>query len=154
MNEHFITLFDYDRYTNLLITDHIGNFADPAKPVKLMAHLLSAQQIWLARCLGEPCISGSAWPDWTLLTIKRTIDKNYNDWISFIDTLGTEDFMRRVTYKNSKGDEFSNRIIDVLTQVINHGTHHRAQIGQFLKVNGEKLPQTDFIYYLRALHKC
>lgn len=154
MNEYFVTLFDYDRFTNLLIVDQIINIEDSVKPVKLMAHLLSAQQIWLGRCLGEPCISGSAWPEWSLDVITEMVYYNHKDWLSFIDTLTADDFDRHVTYSNSKGDKFSNRIIDILIQVINHGTHHRAQIGQFLKVDGEKLPQTDFIYYLRTLHKC
>lgn len=154
MNEHFITLFSYDHYTNLLISDQIKDAGNPEKPVRLIAHLLSVQQIWLARCLGEPCICGSAWPQWSSDVFKQTIDKNHKDWTSFIDTLNPADFSQRVRYKSFKGEAFSNRLVDILTQVINHGVHHRAQAGQFLKVEGEKLPQTDFIYYLRALHKC
>jgi uncharacterized damage-inducible protein DinB len=34
--------------------------------------------------------------------------------------------------------------------LINHGTHHRAQIGQLIKFDGlEILPNTDYIFYLR-----
>ncbi len=48
-----------------------------------------------------------------------------------------------------KGNEFSSRLADMITQVTNHGTHHRAQIGQLLKVDGVNLPITDYIFYIR-----
>ena len=52
MKDHFIRLFEYDRYANQIILDTIIKADNPEKPVKFMAHLLAAQQVWLNRAKG------------------------------------------------------------------------------------------------------
>ncbi len=60
------------------------------------------------------------------------------------------EFDKIVPYQNSKGVNYTNNLSDIITHVINHGTHHRAQIGQLLKQAGiEKLPMTDYIAFVR-----
>jgi uncharacterized damage-inducible protein DinB len=153
MKDHFIRLFNYDTHTNLLMTEMIINAGSPEKPVQLMAHLLAAQQIWLARCKGEPAIGGALWPDWKADTFAKTIDENSNGWIDFLNGPGPADFDKLVSYKNSKGEDFKNKLIDILAHAINHGTHHRAQAGQYLKSGGTDLPFTDYIFYIRQLEQ-
>ena len=114
-----------------------------------MAHLLSAQQIWLHRCKGEPVISAILWPDWKADIFEQMINDNHQKWIAFLASLTDNDFERQIIYKNLKGESFENSLIDILGHVINHGTHHRAQAGQHLKVDGTDLPITDYIFYLR-----
>jgi uncharacterized damage-inducible protein DinB len=59
-------------------------------------------------------------------------------------------FEEIVYYKNLRGDGYENKLEDILAHLINHGTHHRAQIGQELKLAGvENLPVTDYIFYIR-----
>jgi len=150
MKAHFIRLFDYDKWANQLILNSIIKINSPQKPVQLMAHLLAAQQIWITRCKGLPAIGGALWPDWPAKTFAGLIERNHNDWIGFLDTCEADDFDRLVSYKNLKGDPFENKLSDILAHVINHGTHHRAQAGQHLIVAGlDKLPVTDYIFYLR-----
>jgi uncharacterized damage-inducible protein DinB len=151
MKDHFIGLFNYDRYANLLIAETIIKANNKGKAVQLMAHLLAAQQIWLHRCKGEPAINGSLWPDWKADTFEQLINENHRGWINFLDYLSPDDFEKLVSYKSLKGDPFENKLIDILTHVINHGTHHRAQAGQQLKFDGiDTLPVTDYIFYLRT----
>ena len=78
------------------------------------------------------------------------IDDNHKSWAEFLNGLHPEDFQRMIAYKNSKGDSYENLLEDILAHLINHGTHHRAQIGQQLKLAGlENLPNTDYIFYIR-----
>ena len=149
MKTYFTRLFQYDHYINNLITDAIIAAGQPRETEKLMAHLLGAQQIWLSRCKGENLLTGPIWPDWKTDTFKQIINDNYNAWINFLSTQTDEDFNRKITYRDMKGNEFSSRLSDMITQVTNHGTHHRAQIGQLLKVDGVNLPITDYIFYIR-----
>ena len=150
MKAYFTRLVNYDRYANDLILDAILKANQPEKPVKLMAHLLAAQQIWLNRCKGLPAPTGALWPDWQADTFADTIARNNADWLNYLDGLQPEDLEKLVSYKNSKGDAFQNHLSDVLAHVINHGTHHRAQAGQHLKAAGfENLPNTDYIFYIR-----
>jgi uncharacterized damage-inducible protein DinB len=150
MKDYFIRLFNYDRYVNLLIIKTILEANNPEKPVKLIAHLLTAQQIWLNRCKGEPAIDGALWPDWKSDEFEQIINDNHRAWINFLDYSDPDDFDKMISYKNSKGDAFENKLSDILAHLINHGTHHRAQAGQQLKFAGvENLPNTDYIFYIR-----
>ncbi|QJD98481.1 hypothetical protein HH214_19275 [Mucilaginibacter robiniae] len=116
-----------------------------------MAHLLAAQQIWLQRCKKQPAAGDALWPDWKADTFKKIIEDNHAAWIGFLEDLKDNDFAESIIYKNSKGQTFTNRLDDVLAHLINHGTHHRAQAGQHLKLAGTQLPVSDYIYYLRRM---
>jgi uncharacterized damage-inducible protein DinB len=153
MKDYFIRQFQYDRYTNQVILETIIKAGNPDKPVKLMAHLLAAQQIWLNRCKDLPAVNTVLWPDWQADTFADIIAQNNSNWISFLTALGDGDLQKSIKYKNSKGESFENKLVDILGHVINHGTHHRAQAGQHLILAGaEQLPPTDYIFYLRAMH--
>lgn len=150
MKNYFLKLFDYDQFENQVILELIFEANQPELSVQLMAHLLAAQQVWLNRCKGSPATSYSIWPDWQADTFEKILNDNNYTWKEFLKELNPEDFEKIISYKNSKGDSFENKLSDILAHVINHGTHHRAQIGQQLKAAGiEKLPFTDYIVYLR-----
>jgi uncharacterized damage-inducible protein DinB len=148
---YFIQLFNYDRYASLRISETIKKTGDTTESVRLIAHLLSAQQIWLNRCKKEPAINGALWPDWGVDTFEQMINDTHQKWINFLEGLNNEDFEQPVSYKNSRGESFENKLSDILAHTINHGTHHRAQAGQYLKLAGIELPNTDYIFYMRQL---
>jgi uncharacterized damage-inducible protein DinB len=150
MKNHFLKLLNYDHFENKAMVKAIIETGEPGQAVKLMAHLLSAQQIWFNRCKELPAISVILWPAWQANTFEHIIDENHKNWIDFVNGLQPEDFQDNIAYKNSKGDSYENLLEDILTHLINHGTHHRAQIGQQLKFAGlENLPMTDYIFYIR-----
>jgi uncharacterized damage-inducible protein DinB len=151
MKTYYTRLFNYDRYANDLMLKAILEANKPGKPVQLMAHLFAASRVWLARCKELPLSAYALWPEDantdTFATLNEEINQN---WITYLDGLQPDDFEKIISYKNSRGDAFENRLSDILAHVINHGTHHRAQIGQLLKSNGlENLPITDYIFYIR-----
>jgi len=118
----------------------------------LMAHLLTAQQIWLHRCVGLPPVAGTLWigEDKNIEIPGEWITDNHKAWSAYINSLEDADFEGIIAYKNLSGVGYSNLLMDICTHVINHGTHHRAQIGQVLKTAGtENLPLTDFIAFVR-----
>ncbi|MFA6085279.1 MAG: DinB family protein [Mucilaginibacter sp.] len=154
MKSYFIRLFNYDQFANRQINELIQKTNAGGKPVELMAHLLSAEQVWLARCKGINTSGVSSWPNWQADSLESIINSNHNEWIAFLNTLSESDFDNIIHYQNSAGDDFENTLCDIMAHVINHGTHTRAQIGQHLKVNeNDKLPITDYSYYLRQVNQ-
>jgi uncharacterized damage-inducible protein DinB len=150
MKEYFIKLFNYDQFANKLLLKAIIEGNEPEKPVQLVAHLLAAQQIWLNRCKGLPAIKSNLWPDWKPNEFESIIDGNHADWINYLNTLNDNDFTGQLSYQDLSGNNHKTIIADILAHLINHGTHHRAQAGQHLKLAGlEKLPATDYILYTR-----
>jgi uncharacterized damage-inducible protein DinB len=149
MKAYFIQLFNYDRYANLRILETLIKAGEPEMPVQLMAHLFSAQQIWLNRCKGEPSIGNVLWPDWKAGSFEQMINDHHRAWINFLDYSEPDDFDKTVAYHSLNGDSHENKLSDILAHVINHSTHHRAHAGQHLKFGGAELPNTDYIFYLR-----
>ncbi len=149
MKAYFKRLFDYDQYTNLLILDLIGKTKNNAKACRTMAHLLASQRIWLTRSKLESTDKFVVWPEWPVDSLKLQINENHQSWVDFLETLNSLDFDKMISYHNSKGEYFEDQLSDILTHVINHGTHHRAQIGLYLKTEGIELPFTDYIAFTR-----
>jgi len=152
MKTHFLKLFDYDRYANNLIYEVMVKAGSPFKAKQLMAHLLTAQQIWLNRCMDLPPVAKPLWisEDKAIELSDQWIGDNHRAWASYLNGLNDSDFEGIIAYKTLSGVSYSNLLRDICTHVINHGTHHRAQIGQCLKAEGvENLPLTDFIAFVR-----
>jgi uncharacterized damage-inducible protein DinB len=149
MKQHFLKLFGYDYYANEIILKAILEADSPEQAIKLMAHTLAAQQVWLARCRQDANAPGNPlWPEnWKVDELLNTNQQNNKNWLEFLETKADLDMM--FTYTTSTGLTFTNGMVDILTHIINHGTHHRAQAGQVLKNAGFKLPNTDYIMYLR-----
>ncbi|MES2107830.1 MAG: DinB family protein [Bacteroidota bacterium] len=154
MKNFFIRLFNYDRFANESILEVLINSSRPEKAIKLMAHTLAAQQVWFNRCKGLVPYSGALWQDdGNIDGFAATIRKNNEDWITYLEMLTDGDFEKIISYNNMKGDPFESRLNDILIHIINHGTHHRAQIGQHLKFTGaETLPVTDYIAFSRQIN--
>ncbi|MES2265824.1 MAG: DinB family protein [Bacteroidota bacterium] len=152
MKSHFIRLLNYDLFANTSIVQLIVERGVTGKPVELMAHLLAAQQIWLKRLQSLPAPLAPLWPDANANELMPVVNANYNDLLVFFETLQPEDFDRVIAYKNSVG-YFESMVSDIITHLINHGTHHRAQIGTLLKLDGATLPPLDYVLYLRNLNQ-
>ena len=149
MKEYFIRLFRYDRFANLRIADALLQTQDHTKAEQLMAHLLIAQQVWLGRCVGQPGPITTLWPNWKAATFEQKINDNHLQWLDYLKSLSDNDFQGLMHYKNLQGDDLETKLADILTHLINHGTHHRAQAGQYLKLAGTDLPATDYILFAR-----
>lgn len=154
MKDFFIRLFNYDRFANEIILNSLVNSTRPAKAIQLMTHLLMAQQIWHNRCNGLPLPAGALWQDdGDIDEFAATIRQNNENWINYLETQTDAGFEAIISYNNLKGEPFESKLSDIIMQVINHGTHHRAQIGQQLKSAGtETLPVTDYIAFSRQIN--
>ena len=151
MKDYFIRLFQYDAFANRLLINAMCEYDTPEKSRNLIAHILISQQIWLLRCKGE-ITGGPQWPDWHIESFDAMITDNTNHWLAFLSEKTEDTWHQKITYTNSKGMTFSDTLTDILSHLINHGTHHRAQIGQDLKQNGaESLPVTDYIFFIREM---
>lgn len=152
MKTHFIKLFHYNRFANDLLLKAVIDAKAPQKPLQLLGHLLTAEQVWYDRCHGLPNKFTSPWFDYTIEECVQLVPESNDQWIGYLNEQTDADFDKIIKYQNFRGDDLQDSLVDILTHVINHGTHTRAQIGQQLKLTGvESLPITDYSYYLRLL---
>ncbi|MCO5935144.1 DinB family protein [Mucilaginibacter sp. RB4R14] len=152
MKSHFIFLLKYDHFANQKIAELIVQTAATGKPVELMAHLLTAQQTWLNRLNKTTAPPANLWPNWSADTLTTINNDNHQQLVACVEAIPEQDFENVIGYTNSVG-YCENTITDILTHLINHGTHHRAQMGTLLKLDGATLPMLDYVLYIRNLNQ-
>ena len=154
MKAYFIKMFGYNKFATEQILQAMADSGAPAITLKLMTHMLTTELVWLERCKLTTPTATSPWPEPLAIDqCEALVIPGYEAWIDFLNSLTEEDFDKVIPYHTFNGDPYENQLNEIITHVINHGTHTRAQIGQQLKFAGAKtLPMTDYSYYLRLLN--
>ena len=149
MISHLKKQFAYDYWANSLILDLlIDHQVSDAKSLFWINHILNAEIIWMDRIQhGSTMLSPQDMRP--LANCKDGYAHIYERIIHFLESVTEEDIQKELNYKNSRGQEFSNIIVDILAHIINHSTHHRAQIAVRLREMDIPPPATDYIFYLR-----
>lgn len=145
----FEKLFAYDYWANQKVFEA---FQDLEKSKvreeieRLFSHILAAQVVWISRVMGKKTAM-EIWPELSVQEMKALIDENNEKLIALISMKE-----EGITYHNSKGEAFENKVGDILTHLIIHGQHHRAQIAKLIRQAGKTPPGTDFIFFMRTVH--
>jgi uncharacterized damage-inducible protein DinB len=113
---------------------------------ELMSHVVVAQHIWLQRLikrapkynLGDPI---------NFEKIKLIDAENLASILSAISVLP---LTKEITYKNSKGLEYTNTFAEIMDHLLMHAQYHRGQISIKLREQGKQIPVTDMISYFRS----
>jgi uncharacterized damage-inducible protein DinB len=147
MKSLFADLFTYHHHFNQkLISEFKTHGAKlPERSFPLWCHVLNAHQIWNARILKT--VEFKVHQLHELDQLPAIDNTNYTATLRILDKAN---FDSNITYKNSKGQEFTNTLRDILLHVANHTTHHRGQIiSDFRQVGIEPLV-TDYIFFRRG----
>jgi uncharacterized damage-inducible protein DinB len=147
--EHLRRQLAYDAWANREVLTALRTSAHPAtRPLQLLAHILSAEQLWLERLRNQPQ-SLPVWPDFTFDECEEQITDLARLWREFLGQLSPEALSAEISYKNSKGEPWTNTVEDVLTHVLLHSAYHRGQIASHVRASGEQPAYTDFIHAAR-----
>ena len=120
----------------------------PGSVVRRMAHILSAEKLWLERMRRVPQ-SVAVWPGSTLEECEGLAAEMAVAWKEYLTKLAPEGFEETIEYKNSKGEAWTSRVEDVLTHVIMHSAYHRGQIAMEMRAAGMEPAYTDYIHAVR-----
>ncbi len=120
--------------------------AVPQESMRLFSHILNAHHIWNARIKGR----GPAVGVWDEHPVASWADLHYENQRDSFEIVNNADPMdRRISYEDSQGRSFANSLQDILFHVINHSTHHRAQIAADFRANNLEPFASDYILYKR-----
>ena len=110
-----------------------------------LSHILSAHRMWLTRIAGRGTLASV----WDIINRQSWEGVNIELYSETCDIVKSMDLQKLITYKNSKGHLFQDTLEDIIHHIINHSTHHRAQVA--LTMHKQKIlpPQSDYILYLR-----
>nr|PZN91576.1 MAG: damage-inducible protein DinB [bacterium] len=153
-------LFAYNRWANRRILDAAAKLGPEALDKDLgssfpsiratLVHILGAEWLWLSRWKGtSPTGLPDSWDLSTLDAIRARWAEFEREQKEFIDSLGEDDLRRAVSYRNVKGEPFTNTMAQMLRHVVNHSTYHRGQVITMLRQLGAEPVSTDLIAYYR-----
>ncbi len=146
---HLARLLAYDDWANReTLTAMKAADSPPARALRLLAHIVGAERLWLGRLEGEPPTT-PVWPEWTLAECELGLAELPGRWRDVLGDLGAANLARRVAYTNTKGEPWENTVLDILTHVVVHGAYHRGQIAADLRAAGREPAYTDFIHSAR-----
>lgn len=133
-----------------IIDKHMGGSFPTIR--KTLYHIWDAQVIWLTRLQGS---SPSDWPSamyddefagYDLYFIQQS-----EDFARFVSSRPEDFFGDMCFYKALNGQEYQTRNGEIILHCMNHGSYHRGQIINYLRMQGvSDLPHTDYIFYSRA----
>ncbi|MEM0518432.1 DinB family protein [Aequorivita flava] len=111
----------------------------------LTSHILNAHHIWNHRIFGvTPALSV-----WQNLEINHLQKIDTENATHSLQLLKQKELNNTINYTNSKGQEYTNTVSNLLFHIINHSTYHRGQLMSFLKLENVEPIVTDYIFYKR-----
>lgn len=118
-----------------------------------LVHTMGAEEIWLARWKGSsPANFYSADQFPTFDSLYQHWGKVESEMLSFVNGLHTEnDVVRKITYRDLKGNQYTQVLWHLMQHLANHSTYHRGQVVTMLRQVGIKPVATDLVAYYRQL---
>jgi uncharacterized damage-inducible protein DinB len=144
----FVRLFAYDHWANQECLKALGAGQPGTAVIGRMAHILSAEKLWLERIQKVPQ-STPVWPGLTLEECSALADEIAGAWNRYLANLAPDRLSKVIEYRNSKGERWTSRVEDVLMHVIQHSAYHRGQIAMEMRASGMEPAYTDFIHAVR-----
>lgn len=141
--------FAYDRWANRRVIESLSGLEGADEAVALLAHIIGAQEVWLARVTGIGVEEAEPRPALMLEACSARLDDLHTGWMNLLAESAQERIDRVVAYKNLSGQPWETTVQDILVHVNNHGTYHRGQIARIVKAAGGRPAVTDFIAYVR-----
>jgi len=151
--QDFLRMFAYDDWANReCLAAMRAPESVPADSIRRIAHILSAQRLWLDRILKQPQ-STPVWPSSTTEDCLVLADQMSSAWQLYLTRIGNQfapgSLDDKIEYRNSKGELWSSRVEDILTHVLFHSAYHRGQIALQMRAAGIEPAHTDFIHAVR-----
>lgn len=162
--DRFRILYDYHIWANhrvwecaMQLSDeqYVQPFSHSVGSVhEQLVHLMGADYIWMSRLQGTSPTAVLTAGDYPNRAAVRALwDQLEGDARAFLATLDGAHFEAVVEYRRTNGDPMRDPVWVILTQLVNHGTDHRAQIMAQLNTFGVKTGAQDFIVFMREKAK-
>jgi uncharacterized damage-inducible protein DinB len=141
--------FAYDSWANREELRVLSALSDPPAPaIKLLNHIVAAQWLWLDRLQQNPQRT-AVWPELSLAECDTQLRELDGAWQSYLGGLADNNLAADCSYKNSKGEPWTSKTLDILTQLLLHAAYHRGQISTEIRRNGNLPVPTDYIHAVR-----
>lgn len=142
-------LIDHLEWANARAARMVGAAGDD-RALGLLAHILAAEEVWLARLETGSSEGMEIWPTLSLESCEALASRNVERFRRYLRARSAADLDELVSYRNSKGAAYETPAREILLHVLLHGAHHRGQIARAIRERGDAPLNTDFITFARA----
>jgi uncharacterized damage-inducible protein DinB len=150
LKSHFLDQFAYDLWANDRIISAIEELSEGEtrrECLRLTSHLLRATTRWLERIIGEGSTTIDKVDD--ILSLRERANANARAWQALFEERTAADFPKDVEYRNMAGETFYTELRVIVAHVLNHATHHRAQVVRHIRLADIQPPETGLIVFDR-----
>jgi uncharacterized damage-inducible protein DinB len=127
--------------------DH--DFASSEKTIRLtLVHIYRAERLWHSRLvppLHEYRVAG----DDTMVNLNADWPVISERWQDFASRINEESSGAHCTYRDLRGNPWTQPLWQIIHHVANHSTHHRGQAIGFIRALGHTPPNVDSITFGR-----
>jgi uncharacterized damage-inducible protein DinB len=147
MKDYFNKIFNYNNWANLKLAACLKNQNIIDESVlRLFSHIVLSEQIWMLRMEGGDYLNKNFWEILILDECENIMNENL---LKYKNLIAAMNFSDTIIYKNSKGVEYKNTIVDTLTHVAFHSAYHRGQMAKEIRRLGKEPVLTDYIAFIR-----
>ena len=117
--------------------------------VGTLVHIFAADRVWIGRLKQTPpaqFVSESDHDFAALLEKWQAVSAAWQEWAAELTDQSAQEIF---TYRDLKGNSWSQPVWQIVLHVVNHGTHHRGQVSGFIRSLGHTPPPLDLIVYYR-----
>jgi uncharacterized damage-inducible protein DinB len=160
MKEILLSLARYNLWANEKVTDALKPLTPEQWRQPLggsfttiydtLLHIWGAESIWWQRMkLQEQFYLPASEPHTDAAVIENLL-KQSAQWLEWVENASEAALRHEFIYKTLKKETFKNPVSEMLTHLFNHGTYHRGQLVNYLRMLGvTTVPSTDFILFTR-----
>jgi uncharacterized damage-inducible protein DinB len=113
-----------------------------------LAHIAGAEWIWLERWHGRSPAGLPAGSDFSgVQAVRNKLSDVRSERDRWLSSLGDQDLLREVAYRNVRGQPFQYPLWQQLSHVVNHSTYHRGQVTTMLRQLGQPGVSTDLLLF-------
>ncbi|MEX2596577.1 MAG: DinB family protein [Salibacteraceae bacterium] len=144
---NYLRQFQYNEEIIGKYIDVLNEHHDSPEKVKvLLSHVLNALEIWVSRVKDiKPKVNV-----WDVHDPSHLHHMNRDCHETIFSLLETGNLKKVHSYTNSAGVAYKNTLDEILTHLIIHSAHHRAQIASSWSEVGVEPPASDFIFWARG----
>ena len=142
-------LFAHVEWADGILLAAIRGGNAPAEAVREYAHILGADEVWLARIQGRASRQ-PVWPELSAAALEALAGEVHRGYRAVLDGLTDAGLGRVVAYTNTAGKAFETVLHDILVHVVLHAQYHRGKINLLLRQAGLEPAPADYIAFVRG----
>ena len=148
-------LLEYNHWANTLIGSQIETLSDEVYNRNLggsfgsmkatILHILESDWIWLNRFKGTTMTEVPQYDLATAKAVNTEWNKIQTEMAQVVTRFSSD---QNIEFITRKGQPISMSFDDIVTHISHHGSYHRGQLANMIRMTGEKPVSTDYFIFV------